>query len=179
MSRSLIYTFVIGLIIGIILGFLLTDRGNQIIDNVVNPDHVVERVDTVFTSSPFDFEPIVITQIKEIKSIDTVYKDRVDTAYTKDLVAEYECIIQKLNEIQFERIKTFNEVTPEGDSLYIELASVKDLILKTELKLATREVPTLSYNTYLRPQVEKEGWYVKPAIAVSMFGLGYLTGGIK
>lgn len=179
MSRSLVYTFVIGLIIGIILGFLLTDRGNQIIDNVVNPDHVIERVDTVFTSSPFDFEPVVITQIKAIQSTDTLYLDTVDREFINDLVAQYDCLINKLNESGFERIKEFNKVTPEGDSIYIELASVKDLILKAELKLATRDVPTLSYNTYLKPKQETEAWYIKPAIAVSTFGLGYLTGTIK
>ncbi len=175
-------------IIAFLLGWFYGPNGDSI-NKIINPsDFEVVQRDTVIKYIPWQAPPVTVTKLKPYAvldtiylrtKIDTVYNGNVDRSYLNDLVEEYECLKQNLIDEGFERIKRYEEVTAEGDSIYIELASVKDLILKAELKLAVREVPTMSYINYMTPKEEKESWYVKPAIAISAGVLGYAAGSIK
>lgn len=174
--------------VAFLLGWFYGPNGEGI-NRVLYPgEYEVVKTDTVISYIPYQEPPVIVTKLKPYAVIDTVYKEKptidtdykeVDRTYLNDLVQEYECIIQKLIDVKFERIKKFQEVTAEGDSIYIELASVKDLILKAELKLAAREVPAMSYINYMTPKEQKESWYIKPAIAISSGVLGYAAGSIK
>lgn len=168
------------MIISFVLGWFFGPR-NEMIRSAVNPsDYIVAQSDTVIKYVPFQVDNIVYKNVKPSVIRDTIYIDSLDRSYLNDLVIQYESLTQKLIENGFERIKEFNRVTPDGDSIYIELASVKDLILRAELKLAVREVPTYSYNSYLKPkEIESEAWYIKPAIAISSVAIGYGIGVIR
>lgn len=163
--------------IGVVIGWFLRPAGETIIKPIIKDNFTQYSVDTVYTIDTIRFETIRYASVKPTRIIDTIYIDTVDRSYVNDLVAQYDCLTKQLIENGYERIKYYNEITENGDSVYIELASVKDLILKLELNLASREVVNRSLNAYYMPKQEKEAWYIKPAIGLSGAALGYIIRG--
>jgi len=163
-------------VIGVIVGWFLRPTGEQIIRPIIEKNFTVSVTDTVLKIEKIEFEKIVYKDVVHFKT-DTIYSDSVDRRKIENLVSKYDSLQKVLIANGFERIKYYNEITKDGDSVYIELASVKDLILKLELNLAAKEVVTKNLNTYYKPIETPEAWYIKPAIAVSSFGLGYLIRG--
>jgi len=163
------------LVLGGVIGWLIKPtEGKQIINN----NEYVEFVsDTVTIVDSVEFETIEYVNVKPTAIRDTIYIDTVDRTYVNDLVAEYECLTDQLISAGFERIKTYNEITDDGDSIYIELETVKDLILKANVNLAAREVVSQNVKTYYLPTGTKEEWYIKPAIALSAATVGYIVRG--
>lgn len=163
--------------VGFALGWWLRPSGNEIIRPIIQKHFTTMAVDTVYSVDTVRFEQIKYVYLKPKSIRDTIYIDTADRKQLADLVARYDSLQKVLIEKGFERIKKYREVTADGDSVYIELASVKDLIMKVELNLASREVVTRSLNTYFTAKEEKEAWYIKPAVALSGLALGYVIRG--